>query len=397
MSILYFFFLIHHKTNQLRYYIFLEFPDKASNLVKQNIILLYLHLYHKYKTRNTFTFLFTLPYLFKHMNKKPLIFILASIYSFNSFAQVSVQNVANGAAVAGTGYLVWKSVKNPLGAIAILALTGFAAHLIHYAVMKTIGWTKDKLIETFLDPSKNEEEFIDLMYDHPLIFDKLHKDLLLASQKLTNKDALKVVNDFIDYHHLGEDKEFEQIMQSAKYIEYQKYYAEQAKIIEQQGNYKNICDMQKYKMVTTPINLFSYKTKDNSLLFSVEHYRIFSYDFYKSHKFTTVEHDHVPSSRALHSFFNLKNTNRTLQGNGIAVRLPILIHSEGSRTHSNRNKREINGIKQYELDSNNLLLATIKDLSFTTTFMVLKNYPVHEYLKSGIYILEKNYQLCLYN
>lgn len=52
------------------------------------------------------------------MNKKPLIFIFASIYSFNSFAQVSVQNVANGAAAVGGGYLAWRAVKNPLGAIA---------------------------------------------------------------------------------------------------------------------------------------------------------------------------------------------------------------------------------------------------------------------------------------
>lgn len=54
-------------------------------------------------------------------------------------------------------------------------------------------------------------------------------------------------------------------------------------------------------------------------------------------------------------------------------------------------------MKQYDLDSKNLLLATIKDLSFTSTYMVLKNYPIEEYLKSGIYILENNYQLCLYN
>lgn len=78
--------------------------------------------------------------------------------------------------------------------------------------MKAIGWTKEKLIETLLDPTKHEEEFINLMYEHTMIFDKIHQSLLFASQKLKNKEALKVVNDFIDYHHLGEDKEFEQIL-----------------------------------------------------------------------------------------------------------------------------------------------------------------------------------------
>lgn len=327
------------------------------------------------------------------MNKKPLIFILASIYSFNSFAQASISNIANGAAAAGTGYLVWKSVKNPLGAIALLALTGFAAYLIHYAGMKAIGWTKDKLIETFLDPSKNEEEFIDLMYDHPVIFDKLHKALLFASQKLTNKDALKVVNDFIDYHHLGEDKEFEQIMQSAKYIEYQKYYAEQAKVIEQEGNYKNICAIKKPKILIDSIRLPDYLTKRNDLLFSVGNYRSM---IEKNN--IDLQNDHIPSYRALEEHFNARK-NSTLKYNGISIKIPTNVHvgKAGSRTHSFRNKKEQNNQKRYQVDSQNLLLATLKDLSFTTAYLSFKNLNSSAYITSAPYVLEKNYELCLYH
>lgn len=295
-------------------------------------------------------------------------------------------------AVAGATHFTIKAFKNPLGTIGLIALTGFAAYLINQTGMKAIGWTKEKLIENFLDPSKHEEEFIEIMYEHPVIFDKLHKAILFASQKLKNKEALEVLDKFIDYHHLGEDKEYEQIMQSTRYSEYQKYYLEQAKIIEQEGNYKNICAIKKPKILTESIRLPDYLTKRNDLLFSVGSYRSM---IEKNN--TNIQNDHIPSYRALAEHFNVRK-NSTLKYNGISIKIPTNVHvgNAGSRTHSFRNKKIYNGKTKYQLDSSNLLLATIKDLSFTTLYLSIKNLDNITYMQSTPHILEKNYELCLY-
>lgn len=328
------------------------------------------------------------------MNKKPIILILASIYSFNSFAQASIQNVANGAAAVGGGYLAWKAVKNPLGTIALLALTGFAAYLIHQAGMKAIGWTKEKLIETFLDPTKHEEEFINLMYEHPMIFDKIHQSLLFASQKLKNKEALKVVNDFIDYHHLGEDKEFEQILQSTEYIEYVKKYSQEAVKIEKEGDYKNKCSVEdKNKLLLHPVrNPIAFYT--SQIIYSIDRYG----DLEKYTKNTSLEKDHIPSERSLIAHFGLNTVNYSLKYNGSSIAINKEDHIKGSRTHSYRNKRVSNTDPRslYSIDAKNLLSATMKDLSFFNTYLLKNNLNNELYYQAGILLLKKNYELCLY-
>ncbi len=105
-----------------------------------------------------------------------------------------------------------------------------------------------------------------------------------------------------------------------------------------------------------------------------------------------VQRDHIPSYKALEVHFKQNGTNTTLKGNANAIIIPKIAHKKGSRTHSYRNK-----VSKYEKDANNLLIATFKDLAFTTTYLTLHNLNPTIYMKSALVLLEKNHELCLYN
>lgn len=124
-----------------------------------------------------------------------------------------------------------------------------------------------------------------------------------------------------------------------------------------------------------------------------------------------LQQDHIPSYAAIEQFFinhniktkssfkivnNKKITLRDtdLEYNETAIAVPEDIHMFG-RTFGGKNTSN-----QIQQDSQNLLLATIKDIT-TTSYGFYKNpqynITLNDYIQSAMYIYARNKMLCLYD
>lgn len=183
---------------------------------------------------------------------------------------------------------------------------------------------------------------------------------------------------------------------------------------------------------TTQLKLLFLKNSDfentvNKLLPKIQNYpthtlNVNTYRYlYKNYtnKSFNLEHDHIPSKAAIREFLenkgitiksinyenkiNNKNkiSNNDLIYNESAISIPKLLHSE-SRTYAGRNSS-----KQITKDSNNLRLATIKDLTTIAYYLYLNENDIYnqnkfgihysDYINSGIILYTRNKLLCLYD
>ena len=132
----------------------------------------------------------------------------------------------------------------------------------------------------------------------------------------------------------------------------------------------------------------------------------------KSNKIIPLQQDHIPSYAAIDKFLNRlgvatkttirvssKGENKTirdkdLEANETAITVPTEIHKLG-RTFFGKNTQ-----KKIEGDSNNLLLATVLDISTTAlAFAKTPSYGItaDQYIDSALMIYLRNKLLCMYD
>lgn len=113
-----------------------------------------------------------------------------------------------------------------------------------------------------------------------------------------------------------------------------------------------------------------------------------------------MEHDHVPSSAALKEFFRRKmkisgeDQLNMIHENATAVEIPADLHHNG-RTYAGRNRKKENAhgnMIRIKLDAENLLKATIKDMSW---HFINSNFDT-ALIKPFQNVLLRNAALCLY-
>lgn len=87
-----------------------------------------------------------------------------------------------------------------------------------------------------------------------------------------------------------------------------------------------------------------------------------------------------------------REDNKAFDQNLTAITIFTAEHRKGSRTYGGRN------ITRSIMDSNDLKIATAKDIAFFSAYLALyaRKNP-SEYLKSSEILIKRNFYLCLYN
>lgn len=136
---------------------------------------------------------------------------------------------------------------------------------------------------------------------------------------------------------------------------------------------------------------------------TVQFLNVDSYKELKKSKFY-LENDHIPSYKALETYFNVSETNykgkkirvKNLEDNATALSLPYQMHRHNRTTGRGNEKISI-------IDSKNLQVATLLDFATLLTMKVVDSgkwdtdtIHYNDLLRSFSYVYGRNAQLCLY-
>lgn len=166
----------------------------------------------------------------------------------------------------------------------------------------------------------------------------------------------------------------------------------------------------------------SYSQTNKTYILDVNTYKKLKKGYRNTNKPIVLQQDHIPSYAAIEKFLTNhgiavnnkvkiingiqefeKDTN--LEANSTAIAVPEKIHFSG-RTFGKKNLFKDNlGKVRYEIDAENLLNATIKDIATTAYKLYVNqsssqlqyNVSPQDYIKSAMIIYERNKIMCMYD
>jgi len=326
------------------------------------------------------------------MKKKLTLFILipsllisSSIYANSLLGTVGEIYVAKK---------VLNHKKLVLGGALLVGIGGFAGYKI----------TKEKFIDMIEHPQDHEDMMLTLIEEHPL---QLNAFKVFLNYNIEHTDDLEYkqsVLDFEDYYHIGkEDVVYNKIIESPEYKNYLSIVTAKAKSIKDKYNddkNKRICNIEYYNEIA-----HSYVDFPTETLLSKGNID----DFYSVNRYGNFSNitgsgktpDHIPSYKSIEKFLILKGVpnisnkrkdNPLLVDNTSALNINTIEHQKGSRTFGGRNNNSVS-----DLDSEDLLSASLKDIATFATYLIIEKHknPI-DYLESSYTLLKRNYYLCLY-
>ena len=201
------------------------------------------------------------------------------------------------------------------------------------------------------------------------------KDIMKRSGDLTSE-----LNSKID----KESKEFEK----AKAI-----FTTKANDIDKKYKKRN-CDTYKHLMTD-----YGYPSDLNYIHNPVQEWDVGSYGdlAYNSMKNDNLEHDHIPSKQAVENFLKnkgytiSKKVKKNINQNSTTIEVSKENHIKGA-TYGGKQNSKINGIAKKFFDSEDLRVATIRDMSYH--FINSKDSRA---ISAFFPLYKRNLELCLYN
>lgn len=157
---------------------------------------------------------------------------------------------------------------------------------------------------------------------------------------------------------------------------------------------KTSCDT--YKLLMTANG---YPSNPKYIHNPVRDWDVASYNILYENSLTNdnLEHDHIPSKEAVKNFLRKKGYNisgiieEDVNENSTAIEVSKINHINGA-TYGGKQNQTIQGIKKKFFDSEDLRLATIRDMSYH--YINSKNNQV---IQSFFPLYKRNLDLCLYN
>lgn len=285
-----------------------------------------------------------------------------------------------------------KHKKAIIGMSILIGVGGFAGYKI----------TKEKFIEMLEHPEDHEDMMQTLIEDHPIKYQIFKKFLDYNVEKTDDIEYRQAILNFEDYFHIGkEDKIYEMIKSSQQYSFYLNLIKNKVNTIKseyEKDPKKPVCNLEFYNnLINHP-----YDIDKNIGLWSNGYDGVYQVDRYGNFKKINKEitADHIPSYKAVEKFLRNKglslsvkrNENGNLDRNLTAINILTIEHSKGSRTFAGRNKALLSNI-----DSLNLLNATIEDIAIFATYLSLnRGKSPLPYLDSSYILLKRNFYLCIY-
>ena len=320
-------------------------------------------------------------------------------------APITKEGLVKGAKIASTFVVANKFKFVVAGGAVLTGVAGYNYLIQHPDRMSEFFATHPELLDEFtryvdyrIENAQTQEEFD--------TFNNVKQKAFLNDTENSNEDAI-LQNNFA-FKQIQENVEL-----NIKNIDIQ---------LIQLNKMPNNCNRQSLEQLTmdkdsfeNTINMFLPKIQTNlniTTILDVNTYRNLKIGYQNSDKFIILEQDHIPSYAAIDKFLNRlgistktrtrtdsKGTNKTvrdkdLEFNETAISVPKAIHEAG-RTYYGKNST-----KKIEFDSNNLLIATILDIS-TTAFAFTQNpsygISADQYINSAMMIYLRNKLLCLYD
>lgn len=299
-------------------------------------------------------------------------------------------------------FVVAKKVWNNKGKIVVLGLVSLIG----------IGITKSKYLKLINNPEDNEDYMIELIEDKPKRFSVFHKVVIYNYLKTDDKEHKDKLEYFIDFFNLGVTKEaLNKIEMSEKgFKDIESEVIDMVKVIHNDWkNDKNRpkCDKAFYENTIMKVN--NYRPVPD-VIFRNNPLGVVKNDV-DNHKILTksktnfLTSDHIPSYKAVEIFLRNKGVyghyksgfklvlsgrgdNEILENNLTGILVESIQHNKSSITYGGNNKG-----KKPLMDSENLLKATVRDISF---FAYKLNNGSIDYLRSAPYLIKRNFYLCLY-
>lgn len=326
------------------------------------------------------------------------------LLSFNTQAD-SIAAVADGAAVA-EGQVIKKVGKTTAKIMVARSILKNKKLIIGGTLVIGVGGfiTHEKFIDMIEHPEDHEDFMISLSEDMPVRYALFKKFIAYNIKNTDNDDYRENLLNFDNYFHISQqDKVYNKIKSSPQYSSYLAMIKSKVKTI--QSDYKNdpnkeICNLAFYENFSHNFYDFDKKLKlysdGNQNIYQVNRFGNFN-----NAKGSGITADHIPSYKAIEKFMRNKGVsnismkrkeNEILDSNSSAINILSIDHREGSKTFAGRNHSLIS-----DQDSLDLLSASIDDITFFATFLIIeKKKDPTEYLKSSYVLLKRNFYLCLY-